>query len=431
MKLRTFVLTGLLCAAPHRPAFAQNAPPSPPTRPDEALKILLDCKDFYCDLDFFRIEITFVNFVRDRADAEVHILGTAQSTNGGGRQYTLDFTGLRAFAGRNDQLRYLSQANEPEDATRQGLARIIKVGLVRYVADTAFADQLQISAQPATQAVRTPSGSLIDPWNLWVFRTRVNGSVNGERSSKSSNISAGFSENRTTEAWKINLEMTGNYSARSFLLSDETTFNTISRNLGVNFLVVKSLNDHWSAVANSSVSSSTFLSQALAVRAGPGIEYDLFPYAESTRRQLTFQYVAGISGFRYDSETIFDKLSETLFDETLLVSLDIKQRWGSAGLSFEAAHYFHDLHKNHLVLFGETDIKLFKGFSVTLNGSASRIHDQLYLRKGEATPEEILVRQRQLLTSYRYFLSVGIRYTFGSIYNNVVNPRFNGSGGSF
>jgi hypothetical protein len=84
-----------------------------------------------------------------------------------------------------------------------------------------------------------------------------------------------------------------------------------------------------------------------------------------------------------------------------------------------------------VVLFGETDITLFRGFSFTLNGSASRIHDQLYLSKDEATPEEILVRQRQLLTSYRYFLSVGVRYTFGSIYNNVVNPRFNGLAGSF
>jgi len=37
------------------------------------------------------------------------------------------------------------------------------------------------------------------------------------------------------------------------------------------------------------------------------------------------------------------------------------------------------------------------------------------------------VRQRQLRTSYRYYLAVGISYTFGSIYNNVVNPRFSGA----
>jgi hypothetical protein len=61
---------------------------------------------------------------------------------------------------------------------------------------------------------------------------------------------------------------------------------------------------------------------------------------------------------------------------------------------------------------------------VTLDGSVSRIHDQLYLRAGEATDEEILLRRRQLATSYRYRFSAGVSYTFGSMFNNVVNTRF-------
>jgi hypothetical protein len=28
------------------------------------------------------------------------------------------------------------------------------------------------------------------------------------------------------------------------------------------------------------------------------------------------------------------------------------------------------------------------------------------------------------MTSYRYYSAIGVSYTFGSIYNNVVNPRF-------
>jgi hypothetical protein len=59
----------------------------------------------------------------------------------------------------------------------------------------------------------------------------------------------------------------------------------------------------------------------------------------------------------------------------------------------------------------------------------SRIRNQLYLPRGEATDEEILVRQRQLATSYQYYISVGFSYSFGSIYNNVVNTRFQGSSG--
>ena len=44
----------------------------------------------------------------------------------------------------------------------------------------------------------------------------------------------------------------------------------------------------------------------------------------------------------------------------------------------------------------------------------------------------VLLRQQQLKTSYRYFAYAGLSYTFGSIFNNVVNPRFgNGGGDSF
>jgi hypothetical protein len=59
-------------------------------------------------------------------------------------------------------------------------------------------------------------------------------------------------------------------------------------------------------------------------------------------------------------------------------------------------------------------------------GSVQRTRDQLYLPREGATPEEILVRQQQLATGYRYSMSFNISYQFGSIFNNVVNPRFGG-----
>ena len=49
--------------------------------------------------------------------------------------------------------------------------------------------------------------------------------------------------------------------------------------------------------------------------------------------------------------------------------------------------------------------------------------------KGGATPEEILLRRKELETNFEYFTSFGFTYTFGSIYNNVVNPRFGNIGG--
>jgi hypothetical protein len=36
----------------------------------------------------------------------------------------------------------------------------------------------------------------------------------------------------------------------------------------------------------------------------------------------------------------------------------------------------------------------------------------------------VLVNQRQLATSYRYYVFFGVSYTFGSIFSPIVNPRF-------
>jgi hypothetical protein len=78
---------------------------------------------------------------------------------------------------------------------------------------------------------------------------------------------------------------------------------------------------------------------------------------------------------------------------------------------------------------GNVEFRLFKGFSVDLFAEASRRRDQLSLRRGDATNEEILVRQRELATGYQYDFGFGISYAFGSIFNNVVNPRFRNAGG--
>jgi len=68
-------------------------------------------------------------------------------------------------------------------------------------------------------------------------------------------------------------------------------------------------------------------------------------------------------------------------------------------------------------------LRLVKGFSLYLNIDLESIHDQIYLPKGEASLEEILLKRKQLATTFNYSTSFGLRYTFGSIYNNIVNRR--------
>jgi hypothetical protein len=89
----------------------------------------------------------------------------------------------------------------------------------------------------------------------------------------------------------------------------------------------------------------------------------------------------------------------------------------------------NNLSQYRLGVYGGIDVRLFKGFSLEVAGDYSRVRDQRNLPKADASDEEILVRMRELATGYRYFFSVGVSYSFGSIFNNVVNPRFGSSGG--
>lgn len=423
------LIQGALAAIGSAPAFGQT----PPTSPDSAepLRIFLDCVNTRCDFDFLRTEIPFVSYVRDRKDADVHVLITSQQTGAGGREVTLKFIGLQRFSGMDDSIKFVTSQTDTEDEQRRALARTLKLGLVRYLAATPLASEIEVTHRPAVARPAAAGAPVDDPWNFWVFRTRMNAHVNGERSDRTSALNLSFAANRTTEAWRINLGVGLNYRQNEFLLSDDSTFTSVFRTVNSSVLVARSLTDHWSVALRGAVTSSTFLNQDRAVRLAPGIEYDIFPYSESTRRKLTFQYTLGTSHFNYDSETIFSKLSDHMVDHVLLVSMDLRQPWGTSDVSVEVAQYLNDPGKHRVAMFGELDVRVFRGLSVSVDGSVSRIRDQIFLRKGDATTEEILVRQRQLATSYRYSLSFGFTYTFGSIYNNIVNPRFTGAPGGF
>ena len=65
----------------------------------ETINVYIDCSN--CDEDYIREEISFVNYVRDRNVADVHIQFSDQRTGGGGKEYTLDFMGQNVFHGKN------------------------------------------------------------------------------------------------------------------------------------------------------------------------------------------------------------------------------------------------------------------------------------------------------------------------------------------
>jgi hypothetical protein len=416
------------------PVWAQEGPAT------SGVNVFLDCNTFGCDFDFFRREIPVVNWVRDREVADVHVLITSRATGGGGRSFELSFLGLREFESDDLELTWASSGDAVQDEVRRGIAEQLKIGLVRYIAGTPAAETLSVSFGPVMggglpPGAMAPPGSARqqedDPWDFWVFQIGANYFGFGESSLKDSNLRTSVSANRTTEDWKISVRGSYSRNSQSFELTD-TTVEETREDWSSSGSVVKSIGGQWAVGFVASAGSSTFLNQDFRWSLKPGLEYNFFPYEESSRRSLTLQYLVGVNHWNYTEETIYRVTDETRLQESLTTRLTLVQPWGQWSTSLHGQHYLQkidDGQKYSLTLSGGIRVRLFQGFSVNVNGNYSWIRDQLHIEAGNLTDEQILLRQRQLETSYRWFTSFGISYRFGSIFNNVVNPRFGRGGG--
>lgn len=415
-------LISLACLAFTLPAFCQEEQVDIEALKKTAPKVFIDCG--YCDINYIRTEITFVNYVRDRKEAHVHILITIQSTGGGGYEYTIAFIGQNEFAGFNDTHKYFTNKTDTQDEIRQGLVKALKIGLMSYVAKTPISSRIAIS-----YAEEKKEAEVADKWNSWVFSISSGGSVRRDETYKYQSVRLSLSANRVTPEMKIQMSLSGRYSEEEYNYEDtgfsyESTYDS----LYYNGLFVKSLSEHWSVGAFVNASSSSYENIRYSISPAPAIEYNFFPYSQSTRRQLRCLYRLSYNSIRYREETIFDKTYENLWSESLSANLTLKEKWGTISTSLGGSHYFHDTKKYRLTIYGALNLNLFKGLQFFVFGGEEWIHDQLFLAKGDKTREEVLSQRQQLKTSYSYYLSVGLSFTFGSIFTNVVNPRFGSEG---
>jgi hypothetical protein len=257
-----------------------------------------------------------------------------------------------------------------------------------------------------------------------VFSLRGSGSLNGEESNRERQFSAEFSADRITPDWKTTFGLEIEEETEEFDLDEEDPVKAHRRERDFGWLIVKALGEHWSAGARGEIQSSTFENTKLQVTAAPAIEFNVFPYSAYQRRQLRAQYTAGVRHQLYHEETLFGKLEETLGGHEFSVTYDQREQWGSVEGQIEWFQYLHDLSKSRLEANGELSWRILRGLSVSAEGNASRIRDQITLPRRGATPEEILLRLRELQSGYEYGFSLSLTYTFGSIFSSIVNPRF-------
>ncbi len=413
------VLCIVVCLAPDASVHAQDRSPAAAS---QTLSVFLDCSGRSCDRDHFRREIAWVNWARDRNDADVHLMVTTQETGGNGWHYTLDYIGLRNFDGVDKSLSYTSEANDTDAEVRDGLTQTLALGLVQYVETSVVAPRLQITYRPLGAGAPTEVDEN-DPWNLWMFRVSLNGNIEGEAQQSSYSISGSGSADRVTEDSKVNLNLRGEYEHDTYETSDGSENSYASEDYSANLLMVWSLSNNWSVGGKANADRSTYENRDLALSGGPAIEFNFFPYSESTRRSVTLRYGLEVVSLNYAEITVEGKMDEVLPRHSLTLSSAIQQPWGDINGSIEAIQYLHELSTHRINVNGRIEYRIFRGLNINFGGSFSRIKDQFYLSAAGLDDDDIYLERLDRETDFSYDLRAGFSFVFGSKFANIVNPR--------
>jgi hypothetical protein len=414
-----FVVISLLL-----PGFSKaqnaNSPVNSNGMQEEAIRVYFDYSESDNTERFLRSDIHFVTYVRDPNLAQVHVFITEQRTGSGGKKHLVSFIGNENFKDQDQNLIYYSQQSATDIERREGLSRIIKMGLMPYVAQTALAEQLDIQYDDKKE--KSISESLEDPWDFWIFSIDLGGGMNAEESVKGYTLISSIDADRVTEIWKIQNSFELMYEEEQFSNDEEDLISTL-RTWEASSEIIRSLSARWSTGIFGSMYSTTYKNIRLGYDIGTGIEFNIFPWPEAERRLITLGYYIGYKQDKYRQLTIYNKFRQSLWFQSLILEMQMAQPWGEIDLEVEGRQY-PELKDNYSIQLDlELSVRLSSAWAIYLETNFESIHDQIFLPRGDASIDEVLLKRRQLATTYDLRATFGLSFTFGSIYNNIINRR--------
>lgn len=387
----------------------------------DAPSIFIDCLT-WCHRDFIKQELSYVNHMLDRQSAEVFIQITSQNTGGGGQRFQVEIKGSGRFDHMTDTLFFNLIANVSDNERRETMLSTVQEALLPYLLKTSMREKITFEIDSSIDD--TAEEVIVDPWKSWIFNVRINGNTNGQEAYNNLSIYSRLSASKVTDDVKIQPRIFYNLDRNVFSFEDEEDDVFVNVSSGASLKYVKSINDHFSMGFFSEVRESTFSNYDLSFSFQPAVEYNYFPYDEVQKRRLSALYRVGPQFNNYIDTTLFDKEREWLYRHSLEIEYTQVEDWGSFDIQFTSGNYLHDWSLLFVAIEPYIELNIIKGLSLNFGGTISMNRNQVNIPKGDASRDDVLLQQIQLLSNYSYYGWMGIGYRFGSQYNNIVNARF-------
>ena len=382
----------------------------------EKVKVFLSCR---CDDDFIKQNTLVFDYVRDRTLSDIEVFVFEITNASGGRNYSFEYKGKNDFQNLENQISIDLAKNLTFVEARDQLLKTYKLGMVYFLQNTSFQDQVEVNF--GNKKVN-PEELSLDRWKNWVFE--VSGSLNleNQKSIREEEYRLGMEVDRVSELWRIRSDFQILRSI-NFFSGDDESYNSERQRTFFSGSIVKSLSNHFSTGVFGNYLDDTFSNYESYFNFSPALEYNFFPYSEVLTKEVTLAYKIGFNSFKYIEETIYGFMKQEIFNQSLTLNLRYREKWGSIYSYLVASQFLDEPDQNRLTLNNNINLRLIRGLSLRISGNFQLIRDQINLPKGEASIEDLLLRQRQISTNYQNRVSLGLSYTFGSIFNNVVNTR--------
>lgn len=419
---------GLLCLALFFLAFTIYAQKVQ----QHKLKVFIDCNSGGCDFSYIKSEVKVVDFLLDRIASDVHVLITSQRTGSGGKQFQMIFYGQNRYHNYKDTLHFRVSAMSTGVEVRDQMVHYLMLGLAPLVAKTAYASEVDIAMMTTKEENTEPVAPTVDKWNYWVVKPEVSGYFNYDKVYKNTQLSTDLTVGRTTDMLKLYFNVYYNINNSLYQYEDTSGLTKLyvkNKNYGLYHNLVKTVSNHWSIGYKASIFNKTFSNYRRRLYLNPAIEYNIFNYHEVNNKFFVLRYGIDAANNVYYDTTIYNKTSETLFGQVFSAAVTFNKVWGSFNSGIYYHTFFNDIALSNLSMNLNLQARLTGSLSLNIYTWGSIAHDQLNLAKGEATPEDVLSRRRQLGSSFNFNTALGMSYRFGSKLNNFVNPRFEGYGG--